>query len=358
MAYDKLNRALLLLVIVGSAGLAQACYASADQFLDGQIKLLEHKIVSWEWKSEIVGTLIFAVFVIGLAVAALQTSASRTFKIVAAALSFISAVIVGFYHQVFPADDRAYGKTARLARSKLNAFTYELEQYSPPIDKDTMTALHKKFADLISDVEQIENTKIYGAGATEGAPVPKPAAGVILISSVNAEPTATATAQAAPTPAWAEKAPEDDKYFYFVGKGTGSSFGQARQNAVNDAQRLASSRFTRSLKISAELANKSELINQLVSALGASTEVADTFVAPDPSSGYHGFALWDIGVFDNGQYLDESPLYGQVGGIGKGLGLEWGGDWSSFTDEPHFQIVPEAQLSDIAAKFQQGITFV
>jgi peptidoglycan LD-endopeptidase CwlK len=73
----------------------------------------------------------------------------------------------------------------------------------------------------------------------------------------------------------------------------------------------------------------------------------------------HNFGVaWDIGVFQNGQYLDESPLYGQVGAIGKGQGLEWGGDWASFPDEPHFQMVPESDLPEIASKFQQGITFV
>jgi peptidoglycan L-alanyl-D-glutamate endopeptidase CwlK len=73
----------------------------------------------------------------------------------------------------------------------------------------------------------------------------------------------------------------------------------------------------------------------------------------------HNFGVaWDIGVFQNGQYLDESPVYRQVGGIGKSLGLEWGGDWKTMTDEPHFQIVPEANLQSIASKFSQGIAFV
>jgi peptidoglycan L-alanyl-D-glutamate endopeptidase CwlK len=73
----------------------------------------------------------------------------------------------------------------------------------------------------------------------------------------------------------------------------------------------------------------------------------------------HNFGVaWDIGVFQNGQYLDESPIYKQVGGIGKPLGLEWGGDWKSITDEPHFQMVPEANLQTIAAKFSQGVAFV
>lgn len=73
----------------------------------------------------------------------------------------------------------------------------------------------------------------------------------------------------------------------------------------------------------------------------------------------HNFGVaWDIGVFENGQYRDESPVYKKVGGIGKKRGLEWGGDWKTMTDEPHFQMVPEAQLKSIAAKFSQGVAFV
>jgi peptidoglycan L-alanyl-D-glutamate endopeptidase CwlK len=67
---------------------------------------------------------------------------------------------------------------------------------------------------------------------------------------------------------------------------------------------------------------------------------------------------WDIGVFKNGQYLPESPLYAQIGTIGKSLGLEWGGDWKSLQDEPHFQMVPEKNLKLIAAQFEVGTAFV
>jgi len=73
----------------------------------------------------------------------------------------------------------------------------------------------------------------------------------------------------------------------------------------------------------------------------------------------HNFGVaWDIGVFQNGQYLDDSPIYAQIGGVGKGLGLEWGGDWKSMTDEPHFQMVKEDDLKAIAASFANGQAFV
>ena len=73
----------------------------------------------------------------------------------------------------------------------------------------------------------------------------------------------------------------------------------------------------------------------------------------------HNFGVaWDIGIFLNGAYQPESPLYSKVGAIGKRMGLEWGGDWSSFPDEPHFQVVPEEDLQKIAANFEAGEVFV
>jgi peptidoglycan L-alanyl-D-glutamate endopeptidase CwlK len=53
----------------------------------------------------------------------------------------------------------------------------------------------------------------------------------------------------------------------------------------------------------------------------------------------HNFGVaWDIGLFKDGKYLEESPLYRECGEIGKSLGLEWGGDWKSIQDEPHFEV--------------------
>jgi peptidoglycan L-alanyl-D-glutamate endopeptidase CwlK len=71
--------------------------------------------------------------------------------------------------------------------------------------------------------------------------------------------------------------------------------------------------------------------------------------APGPKvtnarAGYsnHNFGLaFDIGVFSGGKYLPESPLYKTVAHIGKWLGFEWGGDWTSIKDEPHYQLRPK-----------------
>ena len=66
-------------------------------------------------------------------------------------------------------------------------------------------------------------------------------------------------------------------------------------------------------------------------------------VVTNARGGYsnHNFGVaFDIGVFEGGRYLDESPAYKTVGALGKQLGLEWGGDWKSLQDEPHFELRP------------------
>jgi LAS superfamily LD-carboxypeptidase LdcB len=64
---------------------------------------------------------------------------------------------------------------------------------------------------------------------------------------------------------------------------------------------------------------------------------------------------FDIGVFQEGKYLDESPMYSEVGQIGKSLGLEWGGDKRTVIEEPHFE-TRDAQeaLRILCAKARAG----
>lgn len=62
----------------------------------------------------------------------------------------------------------------------------------------------------------------------------------------------------------------------------------------------------------------------------------------------HNFGTaFDLGLFENGKYLDDSPLYRKVAMIGKSMGLSWGGDWSH-PDEPHLYLKPlwAANLSE------------
>lgn len=55
----------------------------------------------------------------------------------------------------------------------------------------------------------------------------------------------------------------------------------------------------------------------------------------------HNFGIaFDVGVFEGNRYLPESVKYKAVGALGTDLGLEWGGNWTSIVDQPHFQLRP------------------
>jgi peptidoglycan LD-endopeptidase CwlK len=72
---------------------------------------------------------------------------------------------------------------------------------------------------------------------------------------------------------------------------------------------------------------------------------------------WHNFGVaLDIGIFADGKYLGESPLYAKAGEIGKAIGFEWGGDWKgSLVDEPHFQYNPgKVSLVEARALRDQG----
>jgi peptidoglycan L-alanyl-D-glutamate endopeptidase CwlK len=61
------------------------------------------------------------------------------------------------------------------------------------------------------------------------------------------------------------------------------------------------------------------------------------------AAGYsnHNFGLaFDIGVFKGKDYLEDHPLYTELGPLGESLGLEWGGRWKGIVDEPHYQFRP------------------
>lgn len=77
----------------------------------------------------------------------------------------------------------------------------------------------------------------------------------------------------------------------------------------------------------------------------------------------HNFGIaFDVGVFQGKSYLGESPKYKAVGALGVELGLEWGGNWTSFKDQPHFQLRPawaagmseSAMLAELRARKAAG----
>jgi len=71
--------------------------------------------------------------------------------------------------------------------------------------------------------------------------------------------------------------------------------------------------------------------------------IRDTSIVTNAKAGYsnHNFGIaFDIGVFEGNKYRGDSPKYKAVGVLGMELGLEWGGNWKSIVDQPHFQLRP------------------
>lgn len=71
---------------------------------------------------------------------------------------------------------------------------------------------------------------------------------------------------------------------------------------------------------------------------------------------WHNFGMaWDIGLFQGGQYLTTAGKYNAAAPHAKLPGIEWGGDWTSFKDPPHYQ-VPGGQSSIVGVRdhFERG----
>lgn len=62
-----------------------------------------------------------------------------------------------------------------------------------------------------------------------------------------------------------------------------------------------------------------------------------------PGTSYSSMHQWGV-AFDiyrndgKGAFNESGGYFQKVGAIGKSLGLEWGGDWKSIVDKPHFQL--------------------
>jgi len=71
---------------------------------------------------------------------------------------------------------------------------------------------------------------------------------------------------------------------------------------------------------------------------------------------WHNFGLaWDIGLFRDGAYLTASAPYEAASDVAKIAGLEWGGDWISFKDTPHYQLATGGRPVSAARKaFEAG----
>jgi peptidoglycan L-alanyl-D-glutamate endopeptidase CwlK len=78
-----------------------------------------------------------------------------------------------------------------------------------------------------------------------------------------------------------------------------------------------------------------------------------------PGSSWHNYGLAiDLGLFKNGKYLDSAnpayadKLYAIIGKIAAKHGIEWAGNWKSFTETPHFQIRFGMSIAQARTKLQ------
>lgn len=75
----------------------------------------------------------------------------------------------------------------------------------------------------------------------------------------------------------------------------------------------------------------------------------------------HNFGIAiDIGLFDaQGRYLADSPLYDKAGKLAAQCpGIEWGGNWVTFQDRPHYQVATRLTLAQVRASFEAGKPFL
>jgi peptidoglycan LD-endopeptidase CwlK len=72
----------------------------------------------------------------------------------------------------------------------------------------------------------------------------------------------------------------------------------------------------------------------------------------------HNFGIaWDIGIFDNGKYLTDEAPYRKAATV-RPSGVEWGGDWKSFSDPPHYQLAVGKKLAEVRECFESGKPYV
>lgn len=73
----------------------------------------------------------------------------------------------------------------------------------------------------------------------------------------------------------------------------------------------------------------------------------------------HNFAVaFDVGLFQAGKYLEDSPLYERLGPVGERVGLEWGGRWSSIHDAPHYQLKTGLSIAEMRRRHDAGISML
>jgi peptidoglycan L-alanyl-D-glutamate endopeptidase CwlK len=75
----------------------------------------------------------------------------------------------------------------------------------------------------------------------------------------------------------------------------------------------------------------------------------------------HNFGIaWDIGIFIDGKYATGSAPYKTAAPIALAatVGVEWGGNWETFPDQPHYQLRTGLELKEVRKLFEKGERYV
>lgn len=67
----------------------------------------------------------------------------------------------------------------------------------------------------------------------------------------------------------------------------------------------------------------------------------------------YGLAI-DVVEIKDGKAIWNNPNWNKIAELGKSIGFEWGGDWRSFKDKPHFEMRFGNSLSQLQALYTAG----
>ena len=67
----------------------------------------------------------------------------------------------------------------------------------------------------------------------------------------------------------------------------------------------------------------------------------------------YGLAL-DVVEIKDGQALWNNPNWKKIANLGKSLGFDWGGDWSGFSDKPHFEMRFGHSIAQLRKLYTRG----
>ena len=70
----------------------------------------------------------------------------------------------------------------------------------------------------------------------------------------------------------------------------------------------------------------------------------------------HNFGIaWDLGLFAaDGAYLQDDKSYRQAAKVALSPQLEWGGEWKTFVDNPHYQLKIGFEMAELRKAFEDG----